>query len=76
MKNFKRILAILLATALVFSLIGCSNSSTTENTTTTAGSEQETTTTGGSDSSEPTEITVNLHYLRDDGTYDGWNVWF
>lgn len=82
MKNFKRILAILLATALVFSLIGCSNNSsskensTTENTTTTAGNEQETTTSGGSDSSEPTEITVNLHYLRDDGTYDGWNVWF
>lgn len=77
MKNFKRLLAILLATALVFSLIGCSNnSSSTENpTTTTADSEQETTTTGGSDSSEPTEITINLHYLREDGTYDGWNVW-
>lgn len=22
------------------------------------------------------EITVNLHYLRSDDDYDGWNVWF
>ncbi len=23
----------------------------------------------------PTELTVNFHYLRTDGKYDGWNVW-
>ncbi len=77
MKKFKRILAILLAATLVFSLIGCSQKpSSSENVTTTSSSvEQETTTSGGSENSNSTEITINLHYLRDDGTYDGWNVW-
>ncbi len=77
MKKFKRILAILLATALVFSLIGCSqkSSSSEDVTDTTSTVEQETTTSGGSENTTASEITINLHYLREDGTYDGWNVW-
>lgn len=77
MKQIKRILAILLATALVFSLSGCSqkSSSSMSESVTTSAAEQETTTSGGSEDSNATEITINLHYLRDDGTYDGWNVW-
>ena len=90
MKKMKRILAILLATALIFSLFGCSgkkDSSTTDETTTagqeetttaadkeTDGDEEETTTAGSS--GEAAEITINLHYLREDGNYEGWNVWF
>ena len=75
MKNFKRILAILLAAALVFTLFGCAkkNSSATEDTTTTEAGTTEPST---EDPNAPTEITVNLHYLREDGVYDGWNVWF
>ena len=71
MKNLKRILAILLAACMLFSVAGCSKETTKSNETTTAG-EEETTESGGD---AATEITINFHYLRDDGNYEGWNVW-
>ena len=33
-------------------------------------------TSGQSNLDAPKDITVNLHYLREDGEYEGWNVWF
>lgn len=79
MKNLKRILAILLAACMLFSVAGCSKESSTSSKETTAGNNETTAgneeTTADDSGNSATEITVNLHYLRDDGTYDGWNVW-
>ena len=62
MKNFKRILAILLAAALVFTLFGCAkkNSSATEDTTTTEAGTTETST---EHPNAPSDITVNFSYF-------------
>lgn len=68
MKRMKKWAAILLTASLLCSILGCSekkeiNTGETKQTQT----EQE---------NVSQEITVNLHYLRSDGNYDGWNVWF
>lgn len=72
MRKIKRILALLLAATMVFSVVGCKKDGNKDNGTdeTTAESKQEGT------GNEPQNITVNLHYLREDGNYEGWNVWF
>lgn len=66
MKNFKRILAVLLAATMIFSVFGCSKKTTKEE----PATPEETTTAGNT-----TEIIINLHYIREDGAYDGWSVW-
>ena len=77
MKKLKRILAILLAAAMVFSVFGCSTKTTTkEEETTTVEPSSEEPTTEDNKGDDPTGITINLHYLREDGAYDGWSVWF
>ena len=77
MKKFKRLLAILIASMMVFALVGCGNSKTntdpTEAPTTEAPTTEAPTTEAPSD--QKTEVVVNLHYLREDGNYEGWNVW-
>lgn len=72
MKNFKRILAILLAATLIFSLVGCNKKSSKQEEPTTTNGEE---TTASDSTVGATEITINFHYLRDDGIYDGWNLW-
>ena len=77
MKKFKRIMAILMAACMLFCIAGCSSSTTTKteptsSDETTAGEDATTEQSGGN---QPTEITVNLYYLREDGAYEGWNVW-
>ena len=78
MKKFKRIMAILMAASMVFCIAGCSKDTTTTTNETTSSNETtagEDATTEPSGGDMPTEITVNLYYLRDDGNYEGWNVW-
>ena len=77
MKNVKRLLAILLAAVMVFSVFGCSKDETTTKVEPTTPSEEATT---EEPTTEPsgdaaTEITINLHYIREDGAYEGWSVW-
>ncbi len=69
MKNLKRYLALLLIAALLVAVVGChkKSESSSEQTDETTKEEQR--------GDEPTEITLNLHYLRDDGNYEGWNAW-
>ena len=69
--KLKRVLSVILIIAMIAVLIaGCgkkkdtTQQETTENTVETNGS-----------TDQPTEITLNLHYLREDNTYTGWNVW-
>ncbi len=64
MKKIKRLLALLLLAVMVLSMAGCHKNKSVEDETT------------GDGGNKPTEITVNLHYLRDDGNYAGWNTWF
>lgn len=77
MKNIKKLLAILLAAVMVFSVFGCSKDETTTKVEPTTPSEETTT---EEPTTEPsgdvaTEITINLHYIREDGAYEGWSVW-
>ena len=85
MKKFKRLLAILVASMMVFSLVGCggdketntnptTEAPTTEAPTTEAPTDAPETPTTEAPADQATELTVNLHYLREDGNYEGWNV--
>ncbi|MCM1308249.1 MAG: type I pullulanase [Butyrivibrio sp.] len=83
MKKFKRFFSLIIAFTLTASLIaGCgaknnSEDATTETeliTETEQATEKETE--KGPSADVPSEITVNLHYIREDGDYTGWNVWF
>ena len=69
MKKLKKWTAILLTVSLLCSLLGCGEKNSDADATNT----QQTTETQENVSQE---ITVNLHYLRSDDNYDGWNVWF
>lgn len=62
---FKRMMAGALAFIMGLSLIACGKQP-----------QEEQPTTKEPNIDAPTDITVNLHYLRDDGDYEGWNVWF
>ena len=86
MKKFKRLLAILIASMMVFALVGCggdketntnptTEAPTTEAPTTEAPTDAPETPTTDAPADQPTDITLNVHYLREDGTYEGWNVW-
>lgn len=66
MKKLNKITALIVVFLMVLGLIACGKSDNQSST-----SEKDTT----SAYSGPTEITVNLHYLRSDGAYTGWNVW-
>ncbi len=65
MKKMKKLAAVLLAVAMLCQIIGC-----------TGKNNADTSKTQSKDVSQSQEITVNLHYLRSDDKYDGWNVWF
>lgn len=65
MKKLKKLAAVLLAVSMLCQIIGCSG----KNSTVTSKTQTK-------DASQSQEITVNLHYLRSDDKYDGWNVWF
>ena len=72
MKNFKRVLAIFLAALMFCVAFGCSAETTTKEQPTTEAPTTEAPTTEA-----PTEavITVNLHYVREDAAYEGWDLW-
>lgn len=72
----KKWMAWLLVFAMVFSLIGCSGKADTAGSDKAEKNAAETAKQEGAADSGQKEITVNLHYLREDDTYDGWNVWF
>lgn len=92
MSRYKRYLSVVLAFVLVVALLaGCgknkdsSSSSVNAEPTTESATKEEPTTEKPTEAETekpsvsenvPTDITVNLHYLRDDGDYEGWNVWF
>ena len=67
MRRMKKWAAILLTVSMVCSIMGCSKKKNTDPTQT-----QQTTENQENDSQE---LIVNLHYLRSDDNYDGWNVW-
>lgn len=77
MSKLKKWTALLLVWVMVFSLAGCSaKTDTAEN---GKADTQTSTEESGKDTAQDNqsqEITVNLHYLREDDNYDGWNVWF
>ena len=69
--KLKRVLSVILIIAMIAVLIaGCGKKKATTQQETTENTVE---TKGGTD--QPTEITLNLHYLREDNTYTGWNVW-
>ncbi len=67
MRKVKQSISLLLVFIMVLSLLACSSKDDDSN---------ETTNNTGSVVDVPENITVNLHYLRDDNNYEGWNVWF
>lgn len=72
MRKMKKWTAILLTVSLLCSLLGCAG----KNNNADADKSQQTETTTENQENVSQEITVNLHYLRSDDNYDGWNVWF
>ncbi|MDD6234084.1 MAG: type I pullulanase [Lachnospiraceae bacterium] len=74
MKISYRIVSLMLAVIMVISLCACSNGRHDIQPETTGVEEQDTTEDGSQKTSD--DITIRLHYLRDDGNYEGWNVWF
>lgn len=68
MKKLKKLTAILLTVSLLCSIWGCAGKNNTD----TAQTQQNT----ENQDNVSQEITVNLHYLRNDDNYEGWNVWF
>ena len=74
MKISYRIVSLMLAVIMVISLCACSNGRHDIQPETTGVEEPDTTEDGSQKTSD--DITIRLHYLRDDGDYDGWNVWF
>ncbi len=75
MNKLRKFISILLALAMAATLFaGCGKNNGDNNTVDADATAAET---EGSNASEgPSDITVNLHYLRDDADYEGWNVWF
>lgn len=83
MEKLKRFLSVIIVFVLTASLLaGCGSKDSGEDLTTATekATERETSTeaeTKAKPSGEgPSDVTVNLHYLREDGDYTGWNVWF
>lgn len=66
LKRLYRHIALLLCIIMAFSLVGCNKDKD--------ASEDSTEAQSGASSTAST-IKINLHYLRDDSKYDGWNVW-
>ena len=82
MKNFKRVLAIFLAALMFCVAFGCSAETTTKEQPTTEAPTTEAPTTEAPTTETPTTeapteavITVNLHYVREDAAYEGWDLW-
>ena len=73
MKKLRKLFAILLVALMVFSMVACGKKKDQGSVETTTPVETESTT---DNSNKATELTLNVHYLREDGVYDGWNVWF
>lgn len=68
MKRMKKWTAILLTVSLLCSVLGCTGKNVhNDNKVKQTELQQE---------AISQEITVNLHYLRADSNYTGWNVWF
>ncbi len=72
MKKLKRLLALIIASVMVFSLAGCGSRNTGTDPTEAPTTEAPT---SGQNDEQKTELSVNLHYLREDGNYENWNVW-
>ena len=72
MKKLRKLFAILLVALMVFSMAACGKKKDQGSVETTTPVETESTT---DNSNKATELTLNVHYLREDGVYDGWNVW-
>ena len=67
MKKMKKWTALLLAVCLLCQLFGCAGKDAADASSNgTKEAQQE---------NVSQEITVNLHYLREDDNYEGWNVW-
>lgn len=83
MKKMRKIISLLLASLMVFSIVGCGSKKVnsnvtdapTEETTSEVKTEAETDAPTKAPENLPTELTLNVHYLRTDGNYTGWNVW-
>ena len=73
MKISYRIVSLILTVIMVISLCACSNGKHDIQLETTGVGEPETIEDDSKRTSD--DITIRLHYLRDDGNYDGWNVW-
>lgn len=74
MKTSYRIVSLILTVIMVISLCACSNGKHDIQLETTGVGEPETIEDDSKRTSD--DITIRLHYFRDDGNYDGWNVWF
>ena len=74
MKISYRIVSLILTVIMVISLCACSNGKHDIQLETTGVGEPETIEDDSKRTSD--DITIRLHYFRDDGNYDGWNVWF
>ncbi len=77
MRKIYRIVALIMSLVIVFAIAGCNQNAHRqheEQTTDFYGPTDEDTKDTAQET--PDDITVNLHYLREDGKYDGWNVWF
>lgn len=60
----RRFIAVTLVFTMLLSTTACMKKEEAENPTSTVANAE-----------APTDITLNLHYLRDDNDYTGWNVW-
>lgn len=83
MEKFKRFLSLIVVFVLTASLIaGCGAKNNDEGTTTETEKVTETEKTTEAETKKeppadvPDGVTVNLHYIREDKDYTGWNVWF
>ena len=72
---WKRFTSIGLALLMVLSLAACHKTTDVTEETTATAETQEAQETEAEDTASASEITVNFHYYREDGVYDGWNVW-
>ncbi len=67
MRKVKQSISLLLVFIMITCMFACSSKD---------DESKEVSNDTGSVVDAPENITVNLHYLRDDGNYEGWNVWF